>query len=263
MTGFELVQPTRSLSAGIALPIRKKVKAQTVCTTQLTAIQMDRMYSLFSKYYDNHDKLKFMADLFDKTHVVLLKDATDGSIQGFSTLLKVNIRKKGINAIGIYSGDTVLEKEYWGSTALGNAFLKYIWLEKAKNPLRPVYWFLISKGYKTYLLMANNFKTYYPRHDQQTPEKYKNVMDVFYQSRFKENYNPKSGIIEMESSSCRLKEKIAELTPELTKNVKINFFAQKNPNWHKGFELTCLAQMTLTLPLEYLVRKSLQKRFKK
>lgn len=239
---------------------RKKVRAEIVEVTALTKSDKERMYDVFSKYYNNHNLTTFLRDLSEKNHVILLRDAADRRIQGFSTLLKVEINNSGKRAIGIYSGDTVLEKEYWGTAALGVSFLKYLWLQKIKNPFRPVYWFLISKGYKTYLLMANNFKTCFPRYDQETPAHYQQIMDEFYRSRFHELYNSKTGIVEVEESSCRLREKVAEVTPALLSNPKIAFFAARNPNWERGHELTCLAKMTLTMPLEYVVKKTFKKR---
>ena len=62
-----------------------------------------------------------------------------------------------------------LNKQFWGSPALGIQFLIYLWKLKIKSITRPVYWFLISKGYKTYLLMANNFSEHYPRFEKSTP----------------------------------------------------------------------------------------------
>lgn len=242
---------------------RKKVAATLVETSSLTPIETERMYAIFSKYYSNHNQETFLTDLFEKNHVILLRDASDKTIRGFSTLLKVTLNSGGQKAIGIFSGDTVLEKEYWGTTALGVAFLRYLWMEKIKSPFKPVYWFLISKGYKTYLLMANNFKTFYPRYDQATPEKYKTLMDFFYGERFSTAYNPQTGVIEMESSACRLKEKVAEITPSLLNNPKILFFADKNPGWGKGFELCCISKMTLSMPFTYVLRKALQKKGQK
>ena len=33
---------------------------------------------------------------------------------------------------------------------------------RIKYPFNELYWLLISKGYKTYLLLANNYYVYYP-----------------------------------------------------------------------------------------------------
>ncbi|MBL7546171.1 MAG: hypothetical protein JNL11_20290 [Bdellovibrionaceae bacterium] len=237
-------------------PPRPAVFAEIKPISDVSSLEIERMYSIFSKYYVNHTREQFTIDLFEKNHVILLRDAQHKTIQGFSTLLQVDLALQGFNALGIYSGDTVLEKEYWGNKALGIAFLKYLWMEKVKNPFRPVYWFLISKGYKTYLLMANNFKTHFPRVEMETPTHYKVLMDRFYSHRFSDFYKPSLGVIEFDSKSCCLKEKVAEISTELFKNKKIKYFAEMNPHWDRGHELACIAEMTLLMPLQYFIKKT-------
>lgn len=236
--------------------IRPSVFAEVKVISDVTTLEIERMYAIFAKYYVNHNREQFAIDLQEKNHVILLRDAKHKTIQGFSTLLQVDLTSQGTNALGIYSGDTVLEKEYWGNKALGVAFLKYLWMEKVKNPLRPVYWFLISKGYKTYLLMANNFVTHFPRIEMETPARYKNIMDRFYAHRFGAFYKPNQGVIEFDSESCCLKEKVAEISAELFKNKKIKYFAKMNRNWDRGHELACIAEMTLLMPLQYFFKKT-------
>jgi len=239
---------------------RPSVFAEMKSVSVLSSVEIERMYSIFSKYYINHNRDQFTSDLFEKDQVILLRDSNQKTIQGFSTLLKVDLKPFGHNALGIYSGDTVLEKAYWGNKALGVAFLKYLWLEKVKNPARPVYWFLISKGYKTYLLMANNFKTHYPRVDKPTPTLYKKLMTSFYGHRFSKSYKSEQGTIEFDDTACCLKEKVAEISDELFKNRKIQFFAKMNPDWARGDELACIAEMTLLMPLQYFFKKTLFKK---
>ena len=83
----------------------------------LSSVEIERMYAIFSKYYINHNREQFTSDLFEKDQVILLRDSQQKTIQGFSTLLKVDLKPFGYQATGIYSGDTVLEKDYWGNKA--------------------------------------------------------------------------------------------------------------------------------------------------
>lgn len=236
-------------------PLRPNVRVQICATEDLSSTEIERMYSVFAKYYNNHDRDVFVRDLLEKDSVFLLRDSKTKAIQGFSTLLKVDLNKYGADAVGFYSGDTVLEREYWGSRALGIAFLFHIWRVKMKNPFRPIYWFLISKGYKTYLLMSNNFDTHYPRLHQSIPAQIKSVMDSFYGDRFGAQYDSEKGVIAFNGASCCLKEKVAAISHELIKNEKIKFFAEKNPNWEKGWELACLAEMKIWTPFLYLFKR--------
>lgn len=242
---------------------RSKVYAQTLSVDQVSQIEIERMYNIFSKYYTNHNKVQFVSDLLEKNHVILLRDTKNKSIQGFSTILKIDLQNYGFNGMGIFSGDTVLEKEYWGNKALGVAFLKYLWLEKIKSPFQPLYWFLISKGYKTYLLMANNFEIHFPRHEKKTPEKIQSLMDMFYRSKYPQCYSLQDGIINFNSAACCLKENVAQVTAELMRNPRVNFFVKRNPGWDKGNELACIAEMSLLLPISYFIKKTILRTFKK
>lgn len=240
--------------------MRKELKASTVRIKKLKRPEIERMYQLFSEYYQNHTLQSFEHDLYEKNHVILLRDAKDRSLQGFSTLLRVPLKKAGKNVLGVYSGDTVINKEYWGSSALGIEFLLYLWKLKMKRPGTAVYWFLISKGYKTYLLMSKNFATYFPRYDRETPKVYRDLMNDFYGSKFSKNYHPDTGLITYEGKACALKEHVADITPDLLKNPHIAFFNQMNPHWDKGDELTCIAKMTVWMPFKYALKKTLKAR---
>jgi hypothetical protein len=50
----------------------KKLFAKTLIINKLTDADIDVMYKLFEKYYENTDKVKFISDLKDKTSVILL-----------------------------------------------------------------------------------------------------------------------------------------------------------------------------------------------
>jgi hypothetical protein len=152
---------------------------------------------------------------------------------------------------------TILDKKHWGSPALGVQFLIYLWKLKLKNFGTPVYWFLISKGYKTYLLMSNNFKDSYPHYQRETPAFEKALMDRFYRDKYGNHYRTENGVISFAGTpTCKLKDQVAPITDELKKNVPgIAFFAQSNPNWHSGDELACIARMTLDMPARYMFKK--------
>lgn len=242
--------------------MRKELKATTIRANRVNRSQLERMYALFSEYYNNHTLESFIHDLMEKDHVILLHDKKTKEIQGFSTLLRVPMKKGTTKILGVYSGDTVVNKEYWGSPALGIEFLIYLWKLKMRRPGVPVYWFLITKGYKTYLIMARNFATHFPRHDLPTPEVYKELMDKFYSHKFKHHYSPETGLITFEDASCALKEKVADITEENLKDPRIAFFQMKNPNWKQGHELTCIAKMTVLMPLKYMLKKTFKVRTK-
>src|SRR6185503_16483836 len=171
------------------------LKTAIVSIGQLTPQDKARMLQLMQAYYDSVTERQFLEDLSKKDAVILLKDRT-GEIQGFSTLATVRVKLDGKTLRAIFSGDTVIDKQYWGQRALGKAFLRYLFIEKLKSPFEPLYWLLISKGYKTYLMMANNFSEYYPRFEQSTPARARRMLDAFYSTLYPDRYDSKTGLIE-------------------------------------------------------------------
>src|ERR1043165_6783013 len=97
------------------------LKATTVTIDRLAPTDRARMLALMQAYYDAVAESQFLNDLDQKNAVILLHDK-NGVIQGFSTLAVLRVEVEGRRARGIFSGDTVLDKRYWGNRALGRAF---------------------------------------------------------------------------------------------------------------------------------------------
>lgn len=237
---------------------KRALKAQTIAIEDLQPLDVLRMHSLFCQYYDDHPIERFKADLAEKDHVIVMRDRESRTIQGFSTLLQVWLESDGKRYLGLYSGDTVVAKEYWGSPALGSSFMAYYWKMRITNFMRPVYWFLISKGYKTYLLMANNFECHYPRHEMSTPPEMSRLMDAFYGPRFGAEYDSARKLIMPAKQACKLKGDIAPITTEQLVHPRIAFFQKSNPRWRQGTELACIAQMSVLTPIRFFSKKLLR-----
>lgn len=241
---------------------KNKLVALVINPKLIESGELNRMYHLFSQYYVGHPFDVFKRDLFEKDDVILLRDSQTKEIQGFSTILKVKINKDNKTYYGVYSGDTVVANEYWGSPALGIMFLKYLWLQKIKHPFRPLYWFLISKGYKTYLLMANNFAVHYPRFEEKTNPHHKSLMNSFYSNKFGSNYKNEDNLMTPSGETCHLKTDVADIHCHMLGLPRVKFFQEKNPNWKDGVELCCIAEMSITMPAKYTIKKMIKGLFK-
>jgi hypothetical protein len=238
------------------------LKGTVVQISALTPGNLSRMYELMDKYYENVARDQFRKDLFKKNAVILLLEKKDKSIQGFSTLQHTEININGRKVFGVFSGDTIVEKQYWGQRVLGNTFLKYMFYQKLKHLLSPVYWLLISKGYKTYLIMANNFPIHYPRFEQTTPPMYKNILDGFYKILYPRDFNPELGVILPNEQTYSLRTGVAEIDKSLIEsNPRISFFQNTNPSWRDGIELACVAKMVLWIPFYYGAKSFLKLTF--
>ena len=169
------------------------LSARIVGIDSLTEAERGRMFLLMERYYDHVERGRFDDDLSRKDSVILLEDG--GQVQGFSTLRTLSFEAGGQTHRGIFSGDTVVDRPYWGQRVLGRAFLGHLFREKARKPFTPLWWLLITKGYKTYLLMANNFGEHWPRHEAPTPRVQQDLIDGFARQMFGDDYEADTGLI--------------------------------------------------------------------
>lgn len=236
-----------------------ELQGRVVATEKISAAMRREMFALFQRYYEQVDFERFEADLRPKQFVILLFDS-ENRVQGFSTLQHLLVYRNGRPIRGIFSGDTVVDERYWGQRTLGRVFLRHLWMEKCRRPFAPLWWFLISKGYKTYLLMANSFPEHYPRFEEPTPNDAQEVMDAFAGQMFPDAYQKESGTIEFAVPHGQLKNRVAPITPDLLENPRIAFYQERNPGWRLGTELACVAKMTWSLPLYYTAKAMLKRR---
>ncbi len=225
------------------------LRSRVVPVAGVTAGERARMWELFEAAYADVDPATFAHDLAAKDHVILLED--DSGVQGFSTQREVRVVIEGRTHVGVFSGDTVLAPAYWGSRVLGHAFLRYMLGRRLRVPHLPFWWILIAKGYKTYLMMANNFPTHWPRHEAPTPPRVDALRDAFGRALFDGAWKPDEGVVRWATPRGRVKAAVADITPELRARPRIAHFEQLNPGWSQGDELLCLAPMELSMPLRY------------
>lgn len=117
------------------------------------------MYELMTKFYDNMEKDVFTMDFYNKDYCIILKDKK-GNIKGFSTQKLINFSVEGKEIHGIFSGDTIIHKNSWGSLELFRIFADFFF--DIGEKYEDFYWFLIVKGYKTYKILPTFFKEFYP-----------------------------------------------------------------------------------------------------
>lgn len=216
--------------------------------TLLPTIEIDaglrrQMFDLFGQYYFDIEFERFNSDLSEKTSVILLWDKSQGPtplLFGFSTVL---IKETTDGGRIIYSGDTVVDSNYWGSRTLQSAFSRILFLTRLRHPFAPLYWMLISKGFKTYMLMRRNFPRSYPSIAGETPADLAPTKHSFYSGKFGPNYNSDNSLIDFGRSLGRVKDQLATPTARDMNNQDVRFFLSKNPRYHEGVELACVADI--------------------
>lgn len=212
------------------------------------------MWDLFAGYYEEIAADKFERDLQGKQHVILIRARDDGSVQGFSTITSFERTVQGRRVVGVFSGDTIMAAANWHQTVLQRAFLSYVIRVKLRRPLTPVYWFLISKGFRTYLLLARNFPEYWPRYDRGTPSWQAAVLDDFARSRFGDAWHPDLGVLKFPRCEGRLKGEVVGIDDRARQLPEVRFFEQRNPGHAQGEELCCLGRVNGRLWTSYMAK---------
>lgn len=207
---------------------------------EYTKEEQDTMYRLMAEFYDNTSESVFMKDFHDKDYCLALYHETDG-IVGFTTQKVMSVDVNGSKIHGIFSGDTIIHKDYWGEIELFRTWADF-WFDYAEK-YDDFYWFLICKGYKTYGMLPLFFQEFYPNYRKQTPVYEKSIIDAYATVLYGSEYNKNNGVIEYCTVKDRLKDGVADIGSRELKNRDTAFFCQVNPGYIYGNDLACLAKL--------------------
>ena len=232
------------INQGVSTPtqISGRLNGSIVRPHNLTSLQCQQMFQLLQTYFDNVRLTDFKKDLAEKEWVVVLSDTQSGVVQGFSTLMRLNTNIDGQAIIALFSGDTIIHRDYWGETELPRLWGKHVFDLADAEPDARVFWYLISSGYKTYRFLPVFFKDFYPNHKTATPPPIKQILDRLGDLKFPGEYNPETGIIRFKKA-VPLRDGVAEVTPQRLKNRHIAFFINTNPGHAEGDQLACLVEL--------------------
>ena len=222
---------------------RRELAARTVAVRALDQATRDAAFVLLRATYDGTSRERFEHDLAEKQHIILLNDRESGALKGFSTVLVRAIDSPRGEATVVFSGDTVIDRAYWGQKQLQLAFARLLTTLKLRAPGRPLYWFLISKGYRTYLMFANAFPCAVPRERGDDDSELRAMLDALATERFAGEYDPVHGVVRYATPHERVREGIAPVTDAALTNQHVRFFVERNPDHAAGVELACLADV--------------------
>lgn len=241
-----LAPPVAERTATLTRPAPPpRLRAYVVAPRMLDAGTRDAAFALFRAHYEGADRERFERDLDEKQRVILLRDRGTGALRGFSTVLHREVRVGARTATMVFSGDTVIDRSCWGQKCLQSAFATLLFRLRIRHPGRPLYWFLLSKGWRTYLLMANHFPLAVPRCDRAEPPELRAALDALATERFGAEYDAAAGIIRYATPHERVRDGVAPVEAALLANPHVRFFVERNPGHADGEELACLAQVRL------------------
>jgi len=228
------------------------VQTRTVPVSGLDEVRRGQMHELFGRYYESVSEAVFFADLAGKQQVILMLGAGD-ILLGFSTIQLIEGDLGGRRSVTLFSGDTVIDHRAWGQKSLQRAFVSFIVKLKLRNPRARVFWFLITKGFKTYLLIQRNFRCF-PNHAGPTPPETQALLNEVARLKYPENFDSGRGVICFPHCVGKVKEEFEDLDSKSLADPDIAFFMGANPGARNGDELCCLAEVRIA-DLLYIVGK--------
>lgn len=205
----------------------------------ITDHDIKRMYSLMQDAYDYVQYASFVEDLSNKQYIGLLIDL-ENTIQGFTTYA-INPKNTGTQEYNIiFSGDTIIHPNFWGSQEMIKGGVKAAGFITQTDPQKKWYWFLISKGHRTYMYLPLFFEKFYPAFDPLRQDALFPIVDKCASALYPNDWKAKQGLIVFTESHGQLKPELAEASYKKKNNRHVAFFLEKNPSFYKGDELACI-----------------------
>ena len=214
---------------------------QPIATVNPTDLHL--LFDLFRRHYDHVDFDRFSADFLAKDYVIILRDEERNIIRGFSTQVIYDRVVCNEPLKLLFSGDTVIDQEYWGQQALPKAWCSLAGRIKAEYPDTQLFWLLLTKGHRTYLYLPLFFHAFYPCYDQPLPAFEHEVIHDFGRFKYGKQYDPARGIVAFETPQGQLRDDLADIPASQRKNPHVQFFLNQNKRYRHGDELVCLARL--------------------
>ena len=214
-----------------------KLKSNLLKISELTDTDKLAMFRLMQDVYNGENWDKFLSDMTEKNYALVLYDEKS-QIAGFTTIEIFDFEGNII----IYSGDTVVEENSRGDIELMRAWWKFSYTVQQNNPDKSVFWLLISKGWRTYKFFPMFLKEIYPTYRYDTPQEVQEFINRLALTKFGDCY--KDGIVVPEKPDM-LKSGKNDVPKRRINDADVMFFLKKNPEFYKGNELVCLAELSV------------------
>jgi hypothetical protein len=220
---------------------RSETLSVVVPCAELGQGKIDEMFSLLAAHFEGVTRAQFDRDLLEKSHAILL--TRDERLVGFSTLLAYQSEFEQAPVSVVYSGDTIVAPEAWGTTALSRAWIAAVNRLRETVPHGRYYWLLLTSGFRTYRFLPVFWREFFPCFERATPPESQQLLHHLATERFGSQYDPASGLVRF-THPQRLRAGL-DWVPDgrLASDPHVNFFVRCNPGSAQGDELVCLTEL--------------------
>ncbi|WP_077033562.1 hypothetical protein [Pelomonas sp. KK5] len=212
-------------------------------TAALSPADWDAVWHLTERFYAC-ERSYAEARLRERQLTALVHDA-DGELAGMASIEVIQTDFEDRPLTAFFTSHVLLREDLRGRNVLQRIGLRVYLAERLRHPLRAIYWFFDTFSYKSYLLLPNNCREFWPRHDRPTPPRQLALMDRLARQVYGADWDAQRGIVQR-SGRKRLRAGTAPLTPDLgSASPHLAFFARANPGHAEGDMLVCLCPLTL------------------
>lgn len=216
------------------------IQFQLVPRAELAAAQKRDMFAVLERHFGGVSREQFARDLAEKNLAMLLQ--REERLVGFSTLLAYSARFDGVPVNVIYSGDTIVAPEAWGTTALPRAWVAGVETLRATFPAGKCYWLLLTSGFRTYRFLPVFWREFFPRFDRPTPPELQGLLDALAQERFGSQFDRTAGVVRFDHPQS-LRAGLECVPSGREQDPHVGFFLAQNPGHVRGDELVCLTEL--------------------
>ncbi|HEV7606592.1 MAG TPA: hypothetical protein VGO61_04610 [Steroidobacteraceae bacterium] len=232
-----------------------RITTSVHATGELSPAQWDEIWQLTSEFYDvERDYAE--AELRRRQSIAMFR--MNDALLGMAAIDTYPAGFRGRKLTVISTAHVLLRENWRGRNLVQKLGLRSFLKARLRYPLRPIYWFFDTFSYKSYLLLPRNFRTFWPRYDQATPEPRAALIDQLARQTYGPAWRPARGVA-VRSGQKRLRESAAPLNLGPDAGPHLDFFARANPGHAEGDMLVCLCPLTPSNWL-HLARKALQRR---
>jgi hypothetical protein len=213
---------------------------QLVSRSRLTTGQRAAMLALLDAHFEGVGEQAFARDLAEKNWVILLEDETR-RLRGFSTMLVYQAQAAGEPVRVVYSGDTIIDREAWGSPALARSWIGAVDRLRAQpGSDERWFWLLLTSGFRTYRFLPVFWREFVPSH---CVARHSPLLAQLARERFGDGYDEASGIVRLAAPQV-LRGELRQVPPGRREDPHVRFFEARNPGWREGDELVCLCELS-------------------
>lgn len=204
--------------------------------------ERERMFELFSGHFANVQRDRFEHDLSEKEWALTLQVAGSDSLEGFSTLSRLQTVVDGTKVCAFFSGDTFFKEEHQNAQIVLKTWLEHVLKVAETMPAGPIYWLLLTSTYRTYRFLPFLFRTFYPSPDWPVPEMIDRHRQALVWLKFPDEYDAGRGVVVLkEPTPVRAGE--ISIPQGRRRDRYVTYFLEANPGHANSDFLVCLTEL--------------------